>query len=226
MLEKLVNSLGRLALAGSMLLVPSNAHADDLYKGVRGPTPWQLDLRFGHSANEEESRSTALSVLKYWDGDEIGGWGFVALPYALVPKSGLSGFSIGGGLRGRIKNFHFLSYSKFTRSQGKYKSNIGAFFSTFSQDGKYEITGSVDYGINDHTLNAGFVAGGNITERIRLAPGFKVTKNKEGYVVDNRWVLRYTHSKKLHFEVLQDFGLGNSQRYSTTVLARINIGTK
>jgi hypothetical protein len=225
MLERIVKGFGKYVLAGGLVLTSSNAQADDLFKGVRGPTPWQLDIRYQHSRTEDDSKSTALSILKYWDGDKIGKWFFAVLPYEIRREGGFNSVSAGGGLRGRVDNLNWISYSSVSKTQDGFKGNVGAFFTLFFQDKEYEVTGSVDYGINDGTLNMGFVAGGNITDRIRLAPGFKISRNEGDYAVANRWAFRYTFSRSAHFELLQDFGVkseGNPKTVESVALMRYN----
>lgn len=55
----------------------SIAKADDIFKGVKGPTNFQLDERVTYSRNERNIETiTTNLILKYWDGNEIGRWGF------------------------------------------------------------------------------------------------------------------------------------------------------
>src|SRR3989344_7046130 len=144
------------------LLPLQKASADDISKGMRGPTNWQLDSRVTFVENEQKTKTTAGNlILKYWDGDKFGWWGFLNLLYknvdALSSSSrGFGDISLGGGPRGRLNNFHWLSYvglalptgddqSKPTLGNGRLDTKVGLLGTYLTSDKKYELDGILEH---------------------------------------------------------------------------------
>ncbi|HLC66083.1 MAG TPA: hypothetical protein VJK52_00405, partial [Candidatus Nanoarchaeia archaeon] len=65
------------ALAAALLCAAASASADDIYKGVRGPTTVQSDTRVAYAENSAGVQSqTATEIVKLWTGKQHGWWGF------------------------------------------------------------------------------------------------------------------------------------------------------
>ena len=76
-------------VGAGMLLWAHAVAADDMAKGARGPTNWQLDQRAGALFQQEDDTTIAsTTILKYWDGDEWGKWGFMSVPLKHREKAG------------------------------------------------------------------------------------------------------------------------------------------
>lgn len=248
MFQKLRNYI----IGGLMLLeaalFPNIASASDIFLGVKGPTEMQLDGRVTYSSsNDKKGNLQTLTnnlILKYWDGDETGKWFFVNVPYKLVFSdefnNGIADVIIGGGLRGRIGNFHMLPYISLSLPTGeagnrRYDTNIGVMATYLTTGQGFEVDGSLEHkvtGIDAAGLNppnetsGGMVAGIRVVESIRLATGATGTvRNNGDYVLNSRTVLRYTPSKALHFELVGDAGIasGNMPKgFNVGIIARYN----
>jgi len=217
------------------LLFSLTTNADDIYKGVKGPTNWQLDSRISYSKNQRKVRTTTLnSILKYWDGDKFGLFGFLNLPYknvdALDNSMGFGDISLGIGPRGRLDDFHLISYTSFilptgdeeskpTLSNGRLDTKLGLLGTYFTNDRKYEVDSTIEYnftGENSSGVNPpnetyiGMLGCREITKRLRFATGFTgLIKNNGDYSTNWRSVSRYTISPRLHFEFTIDKGIRN-----------------
>ncbi len=223
----MVNNLSKIlrnyVLSGSLALATvfsSSALADDIFKGVRGPTTWQLDEKIIYSKNEENLEIlTNNIILKCWDGDKFGKWGFISLPYKLVSskkgsKNGLCDISIGIGPRGRIDNFNWFLYGALTLPTGnsglsnkRYDKKIGFLLTYLSTNKKFEVDGSLEHNFT-RAKSIGLLVGGEITDKIRFATGFTNMIRENGdYLLNSRSVVRYKVSRKLHFEVVGDLGI-------------------
>ena len=192
------NKLVRLAAMG-LILAPALGNGSDIFIGVRGPTEWQLDLRQGHIERKDKlgNRLTidfGNAILKYWNGDKAGLFGFVNVPYRSIDNGksnsdGLGDVALGIGPRlrfdfGNKGSLHLLSYagaslptgdSKETPSLGNDRVD-GKFglYSTYLSSGKrFEIDGSFEYslaGVNRKgvrgldEMNTGIVVGGRLTK--------------------------------------------------------------
>lgn len=238
MKNKLMNHIRKgVLIAGITLgsLLPfQKASADDIYKGMRGPTNWQLDSRVSYFENEQKIKTTTGNlILKYWDGDEFGWFGFCNLPYKDIntvygSATGFGDVSFGIGPRGRLGNFHWVLYGGFTFPTGDDKSKptlgngrldtkIGLLGTYLTSDKKYELDGIVERnftGKNNSGVNPsdetyfGLLGGGEITKKLRFATGpTSLIKDDGDYIVSWRAVLRYTVSPKLHFELIGDKGI-------------------
>lgn len=236
--NKLINSIRNGALIVGItlgsLLPFQKASADDIYKGMRGPTNWQLDSRVSYSENEQKVKTTTGNlILKYWNGDEFGWWGFLNLPYKSIDISdkssnGFGDISSGIGLRGRVNNFHWFSYagltfptgddeSKPALGNGRLDTKIGLLGTYLTSDKKHEldgilernITGKDNSGVNplDETY-IGLLGGGKVTEKLRFVTGpTSLIKDNGDYIANWRAILRYTISSQLHFELIGDNGI-------------------
>ena len=208
--------------------------ADDIYKGIRGPTSWQLDSRVSYFENEHKSNTTTGNIiLKYWKGDEFGLISFLNLPYKNINSLGKSSIgvgdiSLGCGPRGRLDNFHWISYvsttfptgddkSKPTLGNGRLDIKTGLLGTYITSDKRYELDGIVERnftGKNDSGLNSsdetyiGILGGREITKKLRFVTGTTcLVKDNGNYITNWRVIIRYTVSPKLHFELAGDKGI-------------------
>lgn len=227
----ILKQLRNLILFGALFLSPlGSAKADDIYKGVRGPTNFQIDERVQYSKNENNIESlTNNFILKYWDGDKVGKFAFVSLPYKLVnsynsSNQGFGDVTIGAGPRGKIKNLHYFLYGASTLPTGnsklsnkRYDIKAGTFITYLTKDKKFEIDGALEYnftgknnsGINpSNELYFSVLSGGVINNKIRFATGITdLIKDNKDFALNSRSVLRYTFSPRVHLEVVGDVGL-------------------
>lgn len=61
--------------------------ADDFFKGMRGPTLFQMDNRFSYINQDNDVESYGGNmILKYWDGQTLGKWAFVNLHHIVDLK--------------------------------------------------------------------------------------------------------------------------------------------
>ena len=225
MLTEIVGKLKRFAIIGSLFLstaLPGAALANDITIGCRGPTNFQIDGRVTYSETEEESdeetdtekdttRATnELLMLKHWNGDNIGTWAYIKLPYKTVSNSegfsyGTNDISIGLGPRGKIPisggSFNFLSYGALTFPSGqlgnqRLDASIGLNYTFLTPENTFDIDGTLNYtftgeSIDEHgetynppnVFSYGLVAGGQPFNGIRLAGGFTgktIGKDNEG----------------------------------------------
>jgi len=209
----------------------SNVSADDIFKGMRGPTNLQADIRTVYSKNKIGTRAVTNTLIgKYWDGDKSGKWGFIGLPYKFVHSKngyvkGLGDILIGFGPRGRIGNLHWFLYGgatlpigdtegKIKLGNGRYDIKLGTFATLLSSDKKFHIDGSLEYNFTGkealNEISTGMVAGAKVTDKLRSAAGLTYFNNGNGHSVNSRGVVRYTHSEKLHFELVGDYGIGSN----------------
>lgn len=241
-----------LVMYATAIFAPVKASADDIYKGVRGPTNWQLDERIAYSRNEKNAEAVTNNIiLKYWDGDEFGKFGFISLPYKSIDsnnlsENGIGDISIGLGPRGRIGNLHWMLPLTSTFPTGnnglgneRYDLKTIILATYLTSDKKYELDWISEYaftGENKKDINPsneiyiGLLAGRKITDKIRFATGF-TDLNKEGgdFLVNSRSVMRYTVSKELHFELVWAIGVDNKNipKDNTVILqARYNFEIK
>jgi len=243
-------AVGALALAA---LFPDIASAGDIFFGVRGPTDYQADARVVYSNKEDEKNKekrvdaiTNQFLFKYWDGDDLGKFMFVDIPYKLTYSSGelshgLGNISAGIGPRGRAGSFNFISYLALEFPTDESKSSglnarMGAFATYFMLDRKMEIDGSLECKITGQSngknppneIPAGLVVGGRIfIDEIRAAAGITaLLKDNSDYLINSRAVIRYMPSQAFHFELIGDAGIKNKnipQNFSATLLMRYNL---
>src|SRR3989344_231900 len=169
---KILKKLRNLALGGALMLSPYLANADDIFKGVRGSTNWQLDLRASYTQRTDSKETTVKTfsdnvVLKYWDGDKIGLFGFFNIPaYKSVDNGtsesrGFGDLTFGIGPRGKISlgekgTLHFLSYAGPSMPTGDNHRNpalgndrldikTGIFSTYLTKNRAFEIDTSFEY---------------------------------------------------------------------------------
>ncbi len=120
-----------------LALIPGKIESDDIYKGVRGPTNWQADLRVGYTEREDQKGNFTKTfsnneVLKYWNGEDIGIFGFVNVPaYKSIETNnskseGFGDLTIGLGPRAKfdsekLGSIHFISYAGVSLPTGDEK---------------------------------------------------------------------------------------------------------
>ena len=217
--------------------VPTILHADDILKGpIPKKSKFQLDTRFTYTRNEKGITTLTNNIIgKYWEGDRLGKWVFINVPYKSVindqeSSNGFGDITVGVGPGGRINNLHILSYFALTfptgdsnerpaLGNGRYDKKIGVVHTFLTNDKGFEIDTTVEYnltGVNNKDINPpnefyfGFIFGGKINERIRFATGLTdLVKANGDFLLNSRSVLRYTFSPKIHLEALIDHGIQN-----------------
>ena len=161
-----------LIAVGLAVALSANVYASDIFQGKRGPTNFQADERIYNSIAEKDGKktqkTTSTTILKYWNGDKDGCWGFLSLPYSLgtnaqglSKQSCLGDISLGLGPRGRIDNFYWCAYAGATLPTGELGNkrtdfNLGAFVTQMSSDQKWDFDGSLEYkitGVNNKGIN-------------------------------------------------------------------------
>ena len=211
----------------------SIAKADDIFKGIKGPTNFQIDERVTYSRNDRDIETiTNNLILKYWDGDstDIGKWAFVNLPYRILTspnsREGLGDITLGFGSRGKIDNFHWFLYGSLTTPSGKkglsnerYDLKIGTLVTYLTEDKKFEMDGVLEYnntgksskGINpSNEIYSGVLAGGKVSDKIRAVTGLiNSVKDNGDFILNSRSVFRYTFSPTIHLELAGDLSLAN-----------------
>ena len=231
----MIKQLRQYILLGALALSSLNiAKADDIFKGVKGPTNFQADTRAIYSKNERNIESlTNNLILKYWDGDstDIGKWAFVNLPHRTIKSqdgsnTGFGDVTLGVGPRGKIQDLNYFLYGALTiptgnskLSNNRYDIRAGTFVTYLTKDEKLGIDGALEYnftGKNNLGVNppnefySGILAGGVISDRIRFATGLtNLVKGNGDFILNSRSVLRYTFSPSIHFELVGDFGIDN-----------------
>ncbi len=243
MIKQLRNYLLFGALALSSLNV---ARADDIFKGVKGPTKFQLDGRGTYSKNSRNIENfTNNLILKYWNGEEnnIGQWAFVNLPYKFQKdKEGFGDVTMGGGPRGRIQELNWFLYGALTiptknreLSNDRYDIRAGTFITYLTENKKFHIDGTLEYnftgknksGVNPfNEIYSGILSGGAINNRTRFATGLTSLISGNGdFVLNSRSVFRYTFSPSIHLELVGDIGIKNkntAKSNSLGIFARYN----
>lgn len=248
---KLYNRLKAVIAAGMLSAIATVASADDIFKGVRGPTNWQLDERIAYAENDRDVQTaTQTSIFKYWNGKEHGLWAFAALPYKAVSGpngsvDGIGDLTFGAGPRGQTKHVHWFSYVGATLPTGadgvgtdRRDLKCGAFFTYFGdadkkpKDQPFEFDGSVEYTITGNNpsgmnppdeLAVGFVAGGRINDDVRLVGGLtSVLKDNGDSLMNARAVFRYTWSPAVYMEIIADHTI-SAQRmpYADSITASV-----
>lgn len=237
------NRLNALVLTAGMALasLPGICKADDIFRGRRLPTTWQLDERVSYSVNEEDTQTTTDTViLKYSKGKKIGIFGFLNIPFKYASSKGNSGFGIGDiaigfGPCGNLGNLYWQLYGVLVlpvgESEGKTKLGTGridkkivsAFTYTtldlrLEADGvfEYNFTGKKGSKKTPNEVYAGVGVGGEFAKNFRAIAGLTGLVNENGdFTLGPRGVIRYTISPKLHFELIGDVSL-KSEKISKT----------
>ncbi len=206
------------------------AYADDISKGMRGPTNWQVDGRTFYLKRPNSLEAlTNTFVLKGWDGKESGKWGFLNASYKSTngpdgSNNGTMDITLGGGPRFSTGNFHFLPYFALTLPTGelgnqRYDEKIGLLATYLTSNKKFEVdlasqytfTGKDKEGINQpNELYAGLVLGGEIVKNVRGVAGFTAKRKGNGdYLLNLKSILRYTFSKYVHVELVGETSVAN-----------------
>jgi len=222
MIENIIKKCKKYAVIGASVALltfsSTSTYAANIFNGVRGPTPWQLDYRMLFAEKENDASSlTQVLILKYWDGDGLGKWGFVGVPYLSGDaKNGFGSVSIGGGPRGKIGKLNWISFGGLTFvDQGDSKSvdkRLGLFTTYLTEDKDLEFTNTLEYRFKGEDalpdeLKLGSVAGGKIADKLRAVGGFNGIRKDGDYLINLRALLRYTHSKQFHLEVVGEQGI-------------------
>ena len=207
--------------------------ADDIFKGVKGPTNFQVDERITYSKNNKNIETiTNNLILKYWDGDstDTGKWAFINFPYRLATfpntNKGFGDVTFGLGPRGKIDNFHWFLYGALTMANGdqelsnnRYDIKAGTLVTYLTEDKEFEIDSALEYNItgrNDKGVNHsneiyyGVLVGGKINDKIRAINGLiSLIKYNGDFILNSRSVFRYTFSPTIHLEIIGDLSLAN-----------------
>ena len=197
-----------------------SADADDIYKGVISQTNWQYDQRVSYGEKELNRTTTATmgsnSILKYWNGNTKGIFGFVNVPWKsldteTVHSSGIGDVTLGLGPRGRFDvrdtgSFHWISYAgaivptgnnttKPALGNGRTDFKTGCFATYLTLDKKFEVDTSIEYTPTftsqiSHELATGFVIGGALPHNFRVAAGL-TSVLKHGSTSDKAYSVNY-----------------------------------
>lgn len=208
--------------------IASTSHADMIYKGARGPTEWQADVRPSFYRNEKASSAAMQNILKYWNGKDADVFAFASLPYRMnfepQESRGFGDVSFGIGPRfsvgDRYGSAHSLSYAGMTLpagSQGNKRrdAKAGTFWTFLTPKNGFEVDASLEYaktGRNDKGTNppnetsTGAIAGMQAGKKFRVAAGGTMLKRDENYISNFRASARYTPSKRHHAEVMVERG--------------------
>lgn len=226
---------GVLAIAMLAATYAPLAKADDIFKGMRGPTSSQIDVRVGQRQDESVSATSGNLILKHWTGDEQGYWGFASLSHQAISSPlgthSNENLTLGAGRRGTIGKFHFLSYAGATLPIGEKdvrpspRAGLFGTYLTQRHDLDFAIEQAWRHDAPD-ILSGGILLGRRIDDRFRIGAGAtgKMLSN-DNYALGARAVLRYTQSPKLHFELIGDRDVsthGLSSGKSFTLLGRLN----
>ena len=232
-MRKLFSAVRNSIFVGLALVSINSARADDLLKGVRGPTKVQFDERIVGSENENDVETiTNALVVKYWDGNKLGKFGFINIPYKFVSTQnhsnyGLGDISLGVGARGTTGNLHWFSYLAATfptgdkeekppLGAGRFDNRLGLIGTYLSPDKAYELDVTLELTLTDENngsdtpneFYAGLLAGGRVFSKERAGIGFTLSGKDNGdYLLNLRGVGRHTFSPKLHAEVVADTSL-------------------
>lgn len=212
-----------------------NAYADDLTKGIKGPTNNQIDIRLNAGL---ESITNTL-ILKYWDGKEKGKWIFLAVPYKFNynKENGTGDITIGAGPRWTIGNLHLLTYGSLKMpteeiGSNRFDENIGL-LATYLIDNfeidlatEYTFTGKDKEGNNPpNSYYIGTVAGVEFASKWKLATGLTSQLKGNDYSLTARGIVRYTPSKYIHLELVGDIDLSRKnmpKKTGISLYTRIN----
>ena len=234
MAHRLLKASLAIFLGLATMLSPGKSYTDDILKGLRGPKNWQVDERVSWFRNDKDTETTTNSlILKYWDGDRSGKWGFISLPYKSIESqegsnSGLGDVSVGFGPRFSGDNLHCLSYVALTfptgdsgeevsLGNGRLDTKLGILTTYLSPKKTFEIDASLEYNFTGENkqgddpaneVSGGCVSGGKITNEVGFATGLigLINENSD-YSISSRTILRYTASPGLHFEFVGDIGI-------------------
>jgi len=154
-----------------MLTFAYVAKSDDIFKGVKGPTNWQADLRENYAQKRDSKGVSTITtinndLLKYWSGDNIGLFAFVNIPLyktadnEITNSAGFGDLAFGAGPRGKISmgsySTSFLSYLGMTIPTAKSDSKpalgndrtdlkAGIYTTTLNVDKSLECDVSFEY---------------------------------------------------------------------------------
>lgn len=145
----------------------NKAYADDIFKGVSGPTNFQIDEKVFYLHNKKGTKTiTNNLMLKYWDTKKLGVWAYISLPYKFVSsikgsRNGISDVLLGFGPRGKIKMGDIGSIDYFSHlaltfptgdsgsdiplGNGRYDTRGGLIATYLTPDRKYEADISLEY---------------------------------------------------------------------------------
>lgn len=211
----------------------SKASADDIYKGVRGPTRVQADGRMVFSKSNETLTLANTLVMKYWDGEELGLFGFGTMSYKHNKDvSGFSDVTLGIGPRAARGIFNTIDYVAATLPTGSNETSnhrvdfkIGSantllFTESLGIDAfvEYTFTGTDSKGINPpNELYLSILSEAGISGNLRAAFGVTRSNRTDGKNAMNlRAILRYIPGKAWHPEVVLDRTISSSGIPETT----------
>jgi hypothetical protein len=228
----------------ALMLLYSAANADDIFKGVRGPTKVQADERVMLSGSNGVETLANTLLLKYWDGKELGLFGYGAMSYKSNKNvSGFSDLTLAAGPRFTIGNFNSIDYAAVVLPIGsegisneRTDMKIGSFNTMLSQDNSYGIDAVVEYtitGANNKGANlpnelySSLMIEGKLDDNLRAAAGMtRLDKDDGKNLVNVRAILRYIPGKTWHAELVLDKTLHSFSIPQTTnaaIFVRYNL---
>ena len=216
------------------------AVADDIYKGLKGSTDVQLDLRAGYIRNDKGIETIANTlIMKYWP-ENVSWWAFTITPYKFTNGTrGTGDMTVGAGPRMVRGKFGFLPYVGAVLptgqlSNGRFDEVVGLLGTYKTLDSKFEAGISTQYTFAGKKSGAeqpnefyfGAVAGGGSLD-LRAVGGLTYLRKGNGdFLTRLRAVIRYTFSKYLHIEFAAEKGVAGKnipKDYSAALYVRVNI---
>lgn len=199
-------------LALGLLPLSMQAKASDIFIGGRGPTNFQIDTRLSYTEKTDNKGNKTASfgdneILKYWDGKEIGVFGFIngsakSIDNGKEKSTGLGDLVLGIGPRGtadlgKYGTLDWISYLgaslptgdeklKPALGNGRYDLKAGLFSTWLSKQknwgvdfsSEYTRAGKVDGIKGKDEINFGLLGERKLNDQFRLALGL-VGKLKE-----------------------------------------------
>ncbi|MFH1590595.1 MAG: hypothetical protein ABIC95_01570 [archaeon] len=210
------------------LTAVKKVHADDIHKGMRGPTMFQLHSQGTYARNEKGLQTLGTNaILKYWTGDELGIWGYANIPYRHksmgdATSSGFGDINVAIGPRGRWGDLHWKGYGGLALptgnpddrppgGNGRWDSTLGAIVTYLAPSGNWELSGDVkrtwtgdgEQGNPPDELYASLLGGLQPIDRLWAATGPTMMRKDNGdYNVEWMLAIRYTPSKTWAFQVV------------------------
>jgi hypothetical protein len=236
-----MKALRIIALAAALALAKP-AMSDDIFKGRKGPTDVQLDLRAGLIRNEAGIETLANTlIMKYWP-ESASIWGFTATPYKFTNGiKGTGDLSVGAGPRIVINDgkLSFLPYVGAVLPTGQLSNRrfdeIIGFHGTYLAAGnkfeadvsaQYTFAGKKDGAEQPNEWYVGALAGGGSAKIRGIAGITHLQKTNRDSLTRLRAVGRYTFSKNMHLELAIEKGIASRnilKDYSAAVYFRWNI---
>lgn len=207
-------------------LAAPRAGADDFFKGMRGPTLFQVEdkVTLTHQDNGVDTFVNNF-LAKYWDGTNVGKWATVNVPYKVVQAGqghaeGLGDLILTGGPRFTIPDwrFHGLPYAavvlptaRQTRpALGNHRTDLKAGLITtwLSEDNRWNVDSQFEHTFAEHlpaqpVVNetyAGAIAGRELNRTFMVGAGEVNTLSDDGkYRADLKALVKINFVPKVWF---------------------------